>query len=710
MSNTDKLTNANEFFNAILKEKLGTKKKKEYLADVDNIHIEKFPTGSLKLDIELLGGWPKGTAIEILGPSGGGKAQPLYSKILTPTGFIEMRDIKVGDSVCSPDGTVTQVIGVFPQGEKDIYELTFDDGSKTRACGEHLWEVFSKSSNTPDIMTTTDILKQGVKISDGWGNKFKIRRNKAVEFSKKSNLPLDPYLLGFLLGDGCLQKTSVRFSTADKEIIEYVEKILEVIDEELTVKKVGNKIESYDYSIVKKNRDAKNKNNKVLDVLRFLGLSEKRSHEKFIPDVYKLSTKEDRLALLQGLMDSDGCASTERGALSFSTVSPKLKEDFTFLAKSLGFRCVWSERLGRYKTATGARKDGRLAYKAGLIQQDFDYIPFRLKRKVNNYIKNYSKSWYEFNFITSIEKVGKDLCQCIKVAHRDSLYITDDFIVTHNTTLTAEGVAQHQKKYPKEVILWLDLEGVFDKVYFENVGVDTNPDRFILAQPVKGEEAFEIMRAFCENFEGGVIVVDSVAMLLPTKEAEADFEDAQMGMHARLMSKGLRNVLPLARDKGITQFYINQERTNIGNSYGDPSVGTGGKALPYYTRTRIKVGRQNSKGEAGNSIGVSYKTIKANFGRENVVVDAKVIFGVGIDYVTDLIDLGVQFGVIQKGGSWYSYKDSKIGQGAEVVKKMLADNPEMFEEIENDVKEKLQGHIDSLKLKRKQKTDIEDED
>lgn len=276
------------------------------------------------------------------------------------------------------------------------------------------------------------------------------------------------------------------------------------------------------------------------------------------------------------------------------------------------------------------------------------------------------------------------------------------------TTLTAEGVAQHQKKYPNEVVLWLDLEGVFDKVYFENVGINTDPDKFILAQPVKGEEAFEIMRAFCENFEGGVIVVDSVAMLLPTKEAEADFEDAQMGMHARLMSKGLRNVLPLARDKGITQFYINQERTNIGNSYGDPSVGTGGKALPYYTRTRIKVGRQNSKGEAGNSIGVSYKTIKANFGRENVVVDAKIIFGVGIDYITDLIDLGVKFDVIQKGGSWYSYKDSKIGQGAEVVKKMLADNPEMFEEIEKDVKEKLQEHIDSLKLKRKQKTDIEE--
>ena len=710
MSNTDKSINSRDILNTYLLEKLGGKKKKEYLSDVDNIQVEKFPTGCLKLDIELLGGWPKGTAIEVLGPTGGGKAQPLYSKILTPTGFIEMRDIKVGDSVCSPDGTVTQVIGVFPQGEKDVYELTFDDGSKTRACGEHLWEIFSKYSNTPEIMSTTDIVKQGVKTSDGWGNKFKIRRNKAVEFSKKSNLPLDPYLLGFLLGDGCLQKTSVRFSTADKEIIEHVEKILEVTDGELTVKKVGNKIESYDYSIAKKNRDAKNKNNKVLDILRFLGLSEKRSHEKFIPEVYKLSTKEDRLALLQGLMDSDGCASTERGALSFSTVSPKLKEDFTYLAKSLGFRCVWSERLGRYKTATGVRKDGKLAYKAGLIQQDFDYIPFRLKRKVDNYVKNYSKSWYEFNFITSIEKVGKDLCQCIKVAHRDSLYITDDFIVTHNTTLTAEGVAQHQKKYPKEVILWLDLEGVFDKIYFENIGIDTDPDKFILAQPVKGEEAFEIMRGFCEAFEGGVIVVDSVAMLLPSKEAEADFEDAQMGMHARLMSKGLRNVLPLARDKGITQFYINQERTNIGSSYGDPSVGTGGKALPYYSRTRVKVGRQNSKGEAGNSIGVSYKTIKANFGRENTTVDAKIIFGVGIDYMTDLINIAVEFGVIKKGGAWFSYKDSNLGQGAEKTKEVLIDNPELFEEIESLVKQGMEEKIEELKLKRINKLTAGNED
>lgn len=278
------------------------------------------------------------------------------------------------------------------------------------------------------------------------------------------------------------------------------------------------------------------------------------------------------------------------------------------------------------------------------------------------------------------------------------------------TTLTAEGVAQHQKKYPKEVILWLDLEGVFDKIYFENIGIDTNPDKFILAQPVKGEEAFEIMRGFCEAFEGGVIVVDSVAMLLPSKEAEADFEDAQMGMHARLMSKGLRNVLPLARDKGITQFYINQERTNIGSSYGDPSVGTGGKALPYYSRTRVKVGRQNSKGEAGNSIGVSYKTIKANFGRENTTVDAKIIFGVGIDYMTDLINIAVEFGVIKKGGAWFSYKDSNLGQGAEKTKEVLIDNPELFEEIESLVKQGMEEKIEELKLKRINKLTAGNED
>jgi len=273
------------------------------------------------------------------------------------------------------------------------------------------------------------------------------------------------------------------------------------------------------------------------------------------------------------------------------------------------------------------------------------------------------------------------------------------------STLAIEAVAQHQKKYPNEIVLWLDLEGIFDKIYFENVGVDISPEKFILAQPVKGEEAFEIMRAFCENFEGGIIVVDSVAMLLPSKEAEADFEDAQMGIHARLMSKGLRNVLPIARDKNITQIYINQERTNIGG-YGDNAVGTGGKALPYYTRTRIKTGRQNSKGDSGESIGVSYKTIKANFGRENTTVNAKVIFGIGIDYVGELIDLGVQFGVIQKGGSWFSYGESKIGQGVDKVKQTLADNPELFEEVEAKVKEEMEKHIEGLKLKRKQKTDV----
>lgn len=268
------------------------------------------------------------------------------------------------------------------------------------------------------------------------------------------------------------------------------------------------------------------------------------------------------------------------------------------------------------------------------------------------------------------------------------------------TTLCVEAVAQHQKKYPDKPILWMDLEGVFDKIYFQNVGIDISPEKFILVQPVKGEEAFEMMRAFCENFKDAMMVVDSVAVLLPSKEAEADFEDAQMGMHARLMSKGIRNILPILRDSSVTTFFINQERTKIGTSYGDPMTGTGGLSLPYYARTRIKTGRQNSKGESGMSIGVSYKTVKANFGRENVSVDTKVVFGRGIDYMTELVDLAVEYGVIKRGGAWFSYKDSNIGQGVDKTKEVLIDNPELFEEIEIAVKEAMKDKIEGLKLKR----------
>ena len=667
-------------------DRLGASIKKAFI-DPKNIVYDRFSSGSYLLDDELKGGYVKGKHVEFMGESGSGKAQPLSCNILTPTGFKKMGDIRYGDSVISYDGTPTTVLGVYPQGIQKVYEFTFDDGSKTRATGDHLWEVYSNKDNTPSIITTNDILREGFLKSDG-GKKFKIIRNEPVQFTSNRKLELNPYLLGFLIGDGCLSDNSVMFTTVDEQILDEIRKI--IVDDGLRVTFSPTTEGSISYRF-KKNYKGKGKND-VSKYLGLLGLSGKTSYYKFIPEHYLYASIEDRVSLLQGLMDSDGSASSAQGELEFSTSSLKLSEDFTFLAKSLGFRCKVSSRMASYLNSAGVRVDCARSYRCRLIQQNSNIKPFRLDRKNKNYFSKYKESYYKFQFIYDIKEVEAEECQCIKVAHDSSLYITDDFIVTHNTSSCAEAVAQFQKKYPKEMIMWFDLENVLDEDYFNNIGVNIDPDKFILLRPSTGEEVFEIIREFTKSFKGGLIVIDSVPLMVPETTMEADFNQANVAAQARLMSKGLEMTMAHVSKSEATMFFINQLRVNIGNTYGDPNVTKGGKALGYYVRTRIKTSRQNSKGIAGESSGNTFELVKANYGNEKKKVETRIVYGQGIDKYSELIDFCTKLDVFEKSGSWFSYKGTKLANGKNAFIEVLKDNIELFEELEqivrNHIKEK----------------------
>lgn len=386
----------------------------------------------------------RGTAI-IIGDQPGigkGRSQPLESKILTPTGWVSMGEIKLGQSVISGDGTPTKVIGVYPQGELDVFEITFSDGSKTQCSEDHLWltinndqKVYLKSN--PDkykvyaqwrVKTTGELLK---KVHQ----RFSIPIVSPITF-KKQITSIDPYLLGVLIGDASLRHHAVELTCADDQILSFVS---ELIDTKLQVRFTRK----YHYQIGRKSKFGTDQSNPLIDALRKLSLAGKTAKDKFIPESYKFNDIESRVSLLQGLMDTDGYVSAD-GNCMYYTVSKQLADDVQFIVQSLGGIATRGIKKPTY-TYKGEKKKG-LDCHVIYIKMPNDIIPFRLQRKKDRCVK---LTKYQPNrIIKSIKKIGKKECQCIKVDHPSSLYVTDDFIVTHNTGAALVRYANQQGKRP----------------------------------------------------------------------------------------------------------------------------------------------------------------------------------------------------------------------------------------------------------------------
>ena len=253
------------------------------------------------------------------------------------------------------------------------------------------------------------------------------------------------------------------------------------------------------------------------------------------------------------------------------------------------------------------------------------------------------------------------------------------------TSTAIHAAAEHQKKYQGEPILWVDLERVFDPEYNKSIGLDSSEEAgFILIRPYSGEDVYEAVKKFCQMNVGGLVVIDSVALLLPSKEDQGDVGDAQMGSQARLNSQGLRKIFPHAGKSGTTLIFINQTRDKIGG-YGDPTTTTGGKALGFYARVRLSHTR--AQGEDGVSMTMNIKTKKATYGMEGAKVSTTVVYGEGIDRKSEIIDIALEHGIIEKAGSWFSYEGKSIGQGKQGVKAYFAENPKDFDVVEGKVKQ-----------------------
>jgi recombination protein RecA len=253
------------------------------------------------------------------------------------------------------------------------------------------------------------------------------------------------------------------------------------------------------------------------------------------------------------------------------------------------------------------------------------------------------------------------------------------------TTLTLHAIAEAQKA--GGIAAFIDAEHAFDRNYAEKLGVDI--ENLIISQPDNGEQALEIAENLIRSGAIDIVVIDSVAALTPKSEIEGEMGDSKMGLHARLMSQALRKLTGTISKTHCTVFFINQLREKIGVMFGNPETTTGGNALKFYASVRLDIRRSSQIKDGENVIGnrTKVKVVKNKVAPPFKTAEFDIMYGEGVSKTGEILDLAVEFEIIKKAGSWFSYGDTKLGQGRDAVKVLIKDNPELADELEQKIKD-----------------------
>ncbi len=256
------------------------------------------------------------------------------------------------------------------------------------------------------------------------------------------------------------------------------------------------------------------------------------------------------------------------------------------------------------------------------------------------------------------------------------------------TTLAIHAIAEAQKA--GGIAAFIDAEHAFDRFYAERLGVDI--DNLIISQPDYGEQALEIADHLISSGAIDILVIDSVAALTPKSEIEGEMGDSKMGLHARLMSQALRKLTSTISKTNCTVVFINQLREKIGIMFGNPETTTGGNALKFYASVRLDIRRRTQIKDGDKVLGnrAKVKVVKNKVAPPFQTAEFDIMYGQGISKVGEILDLGVEYGIVKKSGSWFSYGDTKLGQGRDAVKGLIGDNPELAEELEGKIRKAIE--------------------
>lgn len=526
------------------------------------VNSDNIKTGIDPLD-EMLGGINATDLVLIAGRPGSGKALKNSEKILLENGeWTTHGKVKVGDVIASIDGKPSVVTGVFPQGVRDIYEIEFEDGRKIDSADCHLWEISSTKWNAPRVVDTVGLNDLLSKV------RYQGRVHIPVfggDCGIDNNIGIDPWLLGALIGDGCLSHSGVSISCGQDYILNRVK--LTCCD--LDVKRIGSN--QYDYRITAKGRGCKNH---LIDALSKMGLYGKHSWEKFIPDIIYSSSKNIRLGVLVGLLETDGWIE-KKGSLYYASCSKSLTNDVIRLARSLGgcgHMRVKNNVTFSYK---GEKRIGRDSYVATLKLPDWVLAKIEHPRLKSRLPEN---RMYKHGLqIKSVTLKGKEECTCIMVSHDSHLYITSDYIVTHNTSLALKIAQQAaMRPYPgmegqRVGVLLFTLEMSLDQMTERAIAGAGNLSTDCLRNPVKLDDegwahvaqgmsaladldvwivdasqlTVEEIRATVERMKQdhpnlGMVMIDYIGLMKLAKAERHDLAVGQLSWSLKMMAKELR--------------------------------------------------------------------------------------------------------------------------------------------------------------------------
>ncbi|MCS3902404.1 replicative DNA helicase [Methylohalomonas lacus] len=470
-----------------------------------NSHITGIETGYKDFD-EMTAGLQKSDLVIVAGRPSMGKAQPLDAKIRTQDGWKTMGDLRMGDRLASVDGRPSRVAGVFPQGTRDIYRITFSDGRSTEVCDEHLWKVHHRLWDKARTISTA-------KISELLTRKRYQDRlwidHCSGDFGASRSLPVEPWVLGLLLGDGNLKGSAVRFSSASQELLDT---FAESLGAGYQLRAAGG----YDYRVVQSGGAHRVGQqgvspNLLMEALKSLSLWETGAESKFVPECYKNADKSTRLALLRGLLDTDGWIEAW-GSIRFATVSRQLADDVVELARSLGGWATKRVRQNRY-TYKGERRTGRDAWVVN-IHYSRPRDLFTLPAKQDRVIPKIKRQ--RMPVIKSVEWVRKAPAQCISVTHPDNLYITDDYVVTHNTAF-AINIAEHVAIKGEKSVAIFSMEMPGEQLAMRMLGSLSRIDQQKIRTGNIGEDDWPRLTATLTMMQNRKMFIDDAGGLTPSE-------------------------------------------------------------------------------------------------------------------------------------------------------------------------------------------------